>query len=307
MTVIVRTPAKINLRLSVLGRRSDRYHELDTVFMAVGIYDTVEVEPSADGDQVTVTGPYASQVPVTADNLALRGARLLATHAGLSAGVRISINKEIPVAGGMAGGSTDAAATLLACNEIWGLQLSIRQLLPLAARLGSDVAFPLLGGVARGTGRGETLTPIESATGFHWVLGSAQLGLSTPSVFEEYDRLSAERPTRMSVTTDTDALTKALRGADPAALAAAIERANDLQSAALSLRPELAQTLKAGITAGAFTGLVSGSGPTCAFLAESGRDARKISAALAASGTCHEVRMVRGPVEGCRVVSEGPR
>jgi len=303
-SITVRVPAKVNVQLAVGGRRTDGYHGLASVFFAVGLYDELTVTPSSDGLTVTVEGADAEHVPADRSNLAAKAAELLAAQHGIDPSVRLHIAKDIPVAGGMAGGSADAAAALVACDALWGLGSSPAELAALAAELGSDVPFALLGGVALGEGRGELLTPVPVGGRFHWVFAVADGGLSTPAVYGECDRLRA-----LGAGADEDdvpapaadrALLAALAAGDAAALGATLR--NDLQSAALSLRPSLAATLGAGGDAGAIGSLVSGSGPTCAFLAKDAESAATVAQALAASGTCREVRVTRGPVDGARVV-----
>ena len=303
-SITVRVPAKVNVQLAVGGRRTDGYHGLASVFFAVGLYDELTVTPSSDGLTVTVEGADAEHVPADRSNLAAKAAELLAAQHGIDPSVRLHIAKDIPVAGGMAGGSADAAAALVACDALWGLGSSPAELAALAAELGSDVPFALLGGVALGEGRGELLTPVPVGGDFHWVFAVADGGLSTPAVYGECDRLRA-----LGAGADEDdvpapaadrALLAALAAGDAAALGATLR--NDLQSAALSLRPSLAATLGAGGDAGAIGSLVSGSGPTCAFLAKDAESAATVAQALAASGTCREVRVTRGPVDGARVV-----
>ncbi|MFD0564983.1 4-(cytidine 5'-diphospho)-2-C-methyl-D-erythritol kinase [Kitasatospora saccharophila] len=303
--VTVRVPAKVNVQLGVGGVRPDGYHDLANVFFAVALGDQVTATPG-EGVTLCCEGPDADAVPLDDDNLAARAARLLAAHHGLAdPGVHLHIDKAIPVAGGMAGGSADGAAALLACDALWGLDTPLPVLLELAAELGSDVPFALLGGVALGRGRGELLEPLPVAGTFHWVFAVADGGLSTPAVFRECDRLREESGLGSSLadvpTPDADpALLAALAEGDPVALAAAL--ANDLQAAAVSLRPALADTLHAGTEAGALAALVSGSGPTCAFLAKDADAAAHIAAALRASGTCRTAHATHGPVPGARVV-----
>ncbi|MEV7177343.1 4-(cytidine 5'-diphospho)-2-C-methyl-D-erythritol kinase [Kitasatospora sp. NPDC093679] len=305
--ITVRVPAKVNVQLGVGGLRADGFHDLANVFFAVGLFDEVTAEPVGPGEGVTLscTGPDAASVPLDDSNLAARAARLLAAHHGLAdPGVHLHIAKAIPVAGGMAGGSADGAAALVACDALWGLATPIGTLLELAAELGSDVPFALLGGVALGRGRGEILDALPVAGTFHWVFAVADGGLSTPAVFRECDRLREEAGTGSSEadvpTPDADpALLAALASGDPVALAAALT--NDLQAAALSLRPSLADTLHAGTEAGAIGALVSGSGPTCAFLAKDAESAEAIAAALRTSGTCRTAHATHGPVPGAEV------
>jgi 4-diphosphocytidyl-2-C-methyl-D-erythritol kinase len=304
--VTVRAPGKVNLTLSVGPRRPDGYHELTTVFLAVGLHDVVRIAP-APRLTVTVRGPGAAGVPAGDGNLAARAVRLIARAAGVEPAVAVHIDKRIPVAGGMAGGSADAAAALVGCEALWGLGLAREELRLLAAELGSDVGFSLYGGVALGTGRGELLTPLETSGAgvFHWVFAVSPHGLATPAVFQEYDRLRRTRPPdgERPVPERVAAVSEALRSGDAALLAAAVKDANDLQEAALSLRPELAATLQRGLDHGALATLVSGSGPTCAFLMESEHSAATAAAALAATGGYRDVLVAAGPAAGCATVT----
>lgn len=298
--VTVRAPAKVNLHLAVGDVRPDGFHELVTVFQALSLTDDVVVAP-ADTLTVTVRGEGATSVPVDGRNLVWRAAELLAAEAGRDADVSISLAKGIPVAGGMAGGSADAAATLVALCALWRLEMSRDELGVLAAKLGSDVPFSLHGGTALGTGRGEQLLPVLARNTFHWVLALAPDGLSTPDVYAELDRLrGAGEPPRVG---DVQPLMHALTAGDPMALAPLL--ANDLQAAALSLRPALRRTLRAGTTAGALAGIVSGSGPTCAFLCADADAAVRVGAELAGAGVCRTVRVASGPTPGARVVPGG--
>jgi len=296
--VTVRAPAKINLELRVGVPRADGFHELATVFHAVSLFDDVTATEREEGITVTVEGMQADLVPLDGSNLAVRAARLLAERTGIEAGVHLHVHKGIPVAGGMAGGSADAAATLVACDILWRCGLSRDELVTLAGELGSDVPFALLGGTAIGTGRGERLTPALARGDYHWVLAVADHGLSTPAVYAEADRLRAERV--LPEPRVSDQLMQALRAGDPAALGRVL--VNDLQPAACSLAPTLRRTLTVGRQAGALGGLVSGSGPTVAFLARDTEHALDVAVALSASGVCRDVRRAHGPVPGARVV-----
>ncbi|MFJ4847372.1 MULTISPECIES: 4-(cytidine 5'-diphospho)-2-C-methyl-D-erythritol kinase [unclassified Streptomyces] len=299
-SVTVRVPAKVNVQLAVGGPRPDGFHDLANVFLAVGLYDEVTVTPAGEL-RVTVEGRDADQVPADASNLAARAAiALAARHEGVTPDVHIHIRKDIPVAGGMAGGSADGAAALLACDALWGTGAGREELLEICAELGSDVPFSLVGGAALGRGRGELLTALPVGGVFHWVFAVADGGLSTPAVYGECDRLRGDAA--VPDPEPAPALLDALRTGDPVALAASL--ANDLQAAAVSLRPSLAATLAAGTEAGALAGLVSGSGPTCAFLAKDAESAQAVAAALTASGTCREVRVTTGPAEGATVVRQ---
>jgi 4-diphosphocytidyl-2-C-methyl-D-erythritol kinase len=296
-SVTVRVPAKVNLELKVGPRRADGYHELSTVYMAVGLHDEVTVVPSDDWS-VLVSGPYAGRVPRDDSNLALRAARALGAQVGVDDPVSVLIHKEIPVAAGMAGGSADAAGALLACDHLWGLGLPRDDLLETAADLGSDVPFVLTGGIAVGSGRGERLAPVLARGTYHWVLAVSPTGLSTPAVYAECDRLRGA--VRVSTPEPSTAMMTALRSGDVRALGAALT--NDLGDAALSLQPGLGEILVAGIEYGAVGGIVSGSGPTVAFLTDSPEAALDLCVSLTASGVAGEVRRAKGPVHGAQVM-----
>ncbi|MET9828536.1 4-(cytidine 5'-diphospho)-2-C-methyl-D-erythritol kinase [Streptomyces sp. NPDC006385] len=297
-SVTVRVPAKVNVQLAVGAARPDGFHDLANVFLAVGLYDEVTVTPSPDGLRVTCDGPDADQVPLDRTNLAARAAEALAARYGRTPDVHLHIAKDIPVAGGMAGGSADGAGALLACDALWGTHASREELLGICAELGSDVPFSLVGGAALGTGRGEKLRALDVGGTFHWVFAMAERGLSTPAVFREFDRLG--EGTDIPEPVASEPLLDALAKGDPDALAAAVS--NDLQPAALSLFPELVDTLAAGRGAGALTALVSGSGPTTAFLARDPESALKVAETLRASGTCRSVRTASGPAPGATVL-----
>ncbi|MFE5853375.1 4-(cytidine 5'-diphospho)-2-C-methyl-D-erythritol kinase [Streptomyces sp. NPDC056500] len=296
-SVTVRVPAKVNVQLAVGGARPDGFHDLANVFLAVSLFDEVTVTPAA---RLTVTcaGPDAHQVPLDTTNLAARAATLLAERHGIAPDVHIHIAKDIPVAGGMAGGSADGAAALLACDALWGLRSTRAALLADCAELGSDVPFGLVGGAALGTGRGEQLTELPVGGNFHWVFAAADGGLSTPAVYGEFDRLN--EGVRVPEPRASGALLDALRSGDPTALAGALS--NDLQPAALSLRPSLRSTLDLGMSAGALAALVSGSGPTTAFLAKNAEAATDVAEALRTSGTCRTARVATSPAPGATIV-----
>ncbi|MGI5469225.1 4-(cytidine 5'-diphospho)-2-C-methyl-D-erythritol kinase [Streptomyces sp. CA-132043] len=295
--VTVRVPAKVNVQLAVGAARADGFHDLANVFLAVGLYDEVTAAP-ADTLTVTCAGPDADQVPLDRTNLAARAAELLAARHGIEPRVHLHIAKDIPVAGGMAGGSADGAGALLACDALWGTGASRAELLDICAELGSDVPFSLVGGAALGTGRGEKLAPLEVGGAFHWVFAAADGGLSTPAVYREFDRLT--EGSDVPAPEASPALLEALRTGDTAALAKSLS--NDLQPAALSLFPSLAATLGAGTDAGALAALVSGSGPTTAFLTADRATAERVAEALLASGTCRSARVADSPAPGATVI-----
>lgn len=293
-------PAKINLALKVGARRPDGYHPLATVYHAVSLYDEVEaVWAEADEFDVQVSGEGVDTVPLDDSNLAVRAARLLArTHGPYdSLGASILLRKAIPVAAGLAGGSSNGAAALLACSVLWDLDVSAEALRELAGELGSDVPFALLGGTALGSGRGEEVVPALARGTYHWVLAFAHQGLSTPAVYGRFDQLSPDA----ALPEVPDDLMNALRSGDPKLLGAALS--NDLQEAALDLQPRLRQVLEAGLEYGAVGAVISGSGPTCAFLAASETAAVDLTVALSTDGLCRDVRRVSGPVVGARVVA----
>lgn len=296
----MRVPAKVNLALCVGPVRGDGYHPLATVFQAVSLFDEVSARRARAGHfSVTVAGEGAEQVPIDDSNLALRAARRLASaHGREDVGVELEIKKSIPVAGGMAGGSADAAAALLACSILWDLDIQPDELAAVGAELGSDVPFALMGNCAVGTGRGEQLVPALTRGTYHWVFALADEGLSTPAVFKRLDEMRGYRQGQLSVPTE---LMNALASGDPVALGRAL--VNDLQIAALDLRPELRRTLDAGLDNGALGAIVSGSGPTCAFLTADESRAVDLSVRLSAEGVARHVRRAAGPVPGARLIS----
>jgi 4-diphosphocytidyl-2-C-methyl-D-erythritol kinase len=296
-SVTVRVPGKVNLHLAVGDRRDDGYHDLTTVFHAVSLVDEVTVR-NADVLSLELVGEGADHLPTDEGNLAWQAAELMAEHVGRAPDVSILIDKAIPVAGGMAGGSADAAAVLVAMNSLWELNVPRRDLRVLAARLGSDVPFALHGGTALGTGRGEELATVLSRNTFHWVLAFAKSGLLTAAVFAELDRLrEIGDPPRLD---EPGPVLAALATGDPEQLAPLL--GNEMQAAAVSLDPALRRTLRAGVEAGALAGVVSGSGPTCAFLCASEEAAIDVGAQLSGAGVCRTVRVATGPVPGARVV-----
>jgi 4-diphosphocytidyl-2-C-methyl-D-erythritol kinase len=300
--VVARAPAKVNVHLGVGPLRADGFHELQTVFLAVSLFDTVTARPS-EGLSLEVRGEGSADgaVPTDSRNLVWQAAELLARHAGVPADAHLVVDKSIPAAAGLAGGSADAAATLVALDALWGTHATRGDLATLAAQLGSDVPFSLLGGVALGTGRGEQLSPVLARRRWDWVLGIAGEGLSTPTVYGELDALRAAGtlPDGAALAS-TEPVLAALRSGPVGALAAALS--NDLQAPAVRLRPELREALRAATEAGAAAALVSGSGPTVAALAEDADGAARLAAELAGTGVFRAVRAVHGPVPGARLV-----
>ena len=327
-SVRVEAPGKVNLFLSASAPGTDGYHPLTTVFQAVRLIETVTARRQAadaiGAITLTLEEPDPA-VPTGEDNLAVAAARLLAAATGVTEGVDLLVRKRVPVAGGMAGGSADAAGTLLACNQLWGTGLAPDHLMSLARHLGADVPFPLLGGSALGTDRGDELSPLMTRGTYHWVLALQDRGLPTPSVFRRLDELrgpgavpeaptsTRDVPPASGLTPQPDArtrasapdpvppaLTAALRAGDAHALAQVMR--NDLEAAALDLRPELADVIDVAQASGALRAMVSGSGPTVAALVTDMATAQRVSRALTASGVCSGVLRVDAPVAGARVV-----
>jgi 4-diphosphocytidyl-2-C-methyl-D-erythritol kinase len=297
--VTARAPAKVNVHLAVGPLRPDGFHHLRTVYLAVSLFDTVTARPG-DGLSLTVSGEGAGppddadSVPSDRRNLVWRAAELLARSAGVPADAELDIAKAIPAAARHAGGSADAPAPQ-------GTRAGREDLVRLAAELGSDVPFSLLGGLALGSGRGEQLSPVLARGQTHWVLGISRIGLSTPAVYAELDRLREEgRVPDGTSLPPADGVLAALRSGPPSSLAASV--ANDLQAPAVSLRPDLRRALRAAEQAGALAAMVSGSGPTVAALVEDADAAVRLAAELAGQGVFRTVRAVHGPVPGARIV-----
>jgi 4-diphosphocytidyl-2-C-methyl-D-erythritol kinase len=299
-SVTVRVPAKVNLQLSVGPRESNGYHNLVSVFQAVSIFDEVTLTKSSAGSGVTiaVTGDQTHGVPEDGSNLAVKAAQLIADKFDFDVDVHIEVKKSIPVAGGMAGGSADAAATLIAMDALYRLEATREELLELASQLGSDVPFMIVGGTAVGTGRGDQLTAALSRGTYHWVFALSTVGLSTPAVYAECDRMRAEL--EVADPKVSDALMQALLSGDPEMVGRALT--NDLQNPACSLRPALSLVLEVGRDYGALGAIVSGSGPTVAFLVADEEAGLDLAVALTASGVVGSVARATGPVHGARII-----
>ncbi len=297
----VRAPGKVNVFFDVGDLQDDGYHPVASVYQALALFEDVWASHD-DEFSVTVTGDVdVSTVPLDASNLAVRAARAVASAVGWDGGVRLHLHKGVPVAGGMGGGSADAAAALVAVNALLDGGLSSSELHELAAGLGADVPFALLGGTAVGTGRGEQLAPALVRGKFHWVLVTQEDGISTPEAYAGLDELRARMdiaPRRTVPTVDAEVL-QALRAGDASALAAAMR--NDLQAVALARRPALGEVIEAGIAIGARGALVSGSGPTVGFLTDDSAAAASLAEALNRDG--HTAIATHGPVPGARIVS----
>lgn len=297
--VVTRAPGKINLQLSVGPLQSDGYHPVATVFQAVSLFDEVKVSHSANsGITLAATGKVSDLLPLDKSNLAFKAAELMCKKFEINDGIEISLQKEIPIAGGMAGGSADAGATIVGIDALFGLGLNKSEMEKIGSELGADIPFTISGGTAIGTGRGDQITPVLSRGSYNWVLALSSSGLSTPAVYKECDRLReglTVAPPHIS-----DSLMQALSAGDAIALGKALT--NDLQPAACSLKPALRLILDVGMDYGALGGLVSGSGPTVAFLAENEDHALDLVVALTSSGVVGNVARAAGPVPGARVI-----
>lgn len=298
--VVTRVPGKVNLQLSVGPLGADGFHEVTTVFQAISLFDDVTVTEgrSGSGTTISVTGQTASGVPADSSNLAIRAAQLMMKEFELSPDLEIKLKKEIPVAGGMAGGSADAAGVIVGLDSLYELGLSRDEMEKIASQIGSDVPFSLSGGVAIGTGRGDQITTALAKGSYTWVLALSSQGLSTPAVYQECDRLREG----LSIASPqvSEPLMQALRAGDSKALGKSL--LNDLQAAACSLRPALRLVLDVGIDYGALGGIVSGSGPTVAFLVSDEEHAMDLTVALSASGVVSSITRAVGPAHGARII-----
>ena len=299
-SVTVRVPAKVNLQLSVGPREADGFHGLVSVFQAISIYDDVTLTKTHPGDGITISiiGDHTHGVPEDHSNLAAKAAHLMAQEFDLDIDAHIEVKKSIPVAGGMAGGSADAAAVIVGIDALYHLGATRDEMLEIGAKLGSDVPFMINGGTAIGQGRGDQLTAALSRGTYHWVLALSTVGLSTPAVYTECDRLRAGQ--EIAAPQTSDLLMQALLAADPKSVGAAL--VNDLQAAACSLRPALDLVLEVGRDYGALGAIVSGSGPTVAFLVSDEEQGLDLAVALTASGVVGSVARAQGPVHGAKVI-----
>ena len=300
-SVTVRVPAKVNLQLSVGPKEADGYHNLVSVFQAISIFDdiTIKLGEPGSGLTISVSGDQTHGVPADANNLAAKAVSLISKEYDLKVDAHIEIKKSIPVAGGMAGGSADAAGTIIGIDYLYSLDMTREEMIEIAAKIGSDVPFMLSGGTAIGTGHGDQLTAALSRGTYHWVLAVSTVGLSTPAVYAECDRLRGELEIVEPQT--NEALMQSLLAADASGVGAAL--VNDLQLAACSLRPAIRLVLDVGQEYGALGAIVSGSGPTVAFLVADQDSGLDLAVALTSSGVVGSVVQAYGPVAGAKVIS----
>ncbi len=300
-SVTVRVPAKVNLQLSVGPKEADGYHNLVSVFQAISIFDdiTIKLGEPGSGLTISISGDQTHGVPADANNLAAKAVSLISKEYDLKVDAHIEIKKSIPVAGGMAGGSADAAGTILGIDYLYSLDMTREEMIEIASKIGSDVPFMLSGGTAIGTGHGDQLTAALSRGTYHWVLALSTVGLSTPAVYAECDRLRGELEIVEPQT--HEGLMQALLGADAPGVGAAL--INDLQLAACSLRPAIRLVLDVGQEYGALGAIVSGSGPTVAFLVADQDSGLDLAVALTSSGVVGSVAQAYGPVAGAKVIA----
>jgi 4-diphosphocytidyl-2-C-methyl-D-erythritol kinase len=300
-SVTVRVPAKVNLQLSVGPKEADGYHNLVSVFQAISIFDdiTIKLGEPGSGLTISVSGDQTHGVPADANNLAAKAVALISKEYDLTVDAHIDIKKSIPVAGGMAGGSADAAGTIIGIDYLYSLDMTREEMIEIAAKIGSDVPFMLSGGTAIGTGHGDQLTAALSRGTYHWVLAVSTVGLSTPAVYAECDRLRGELEIVEPQT--NEALMQSLLAADAPGVGSAL--VNDLQLAACTLRPAIRLVLDVGQEYGALGSIVSGSGPTVAFLVADQDSGLDLAVALTSSGVVGSVVQAYGPVAGAKVIS----
>jgi 4-diphosphocytidyl-2-C-methyl-D-erythritol kinase len=280
---VLNAAAKVNLTLEVLGRRNDGYHEIVTVMQAVDLSDRLVLEDA----EVLELRTAASDVPTDGTNLALKAAATLRERAGTSRGARITLEKKIPVAAGLGGGSTDAAATLIGLNRLWGLRWSTAQLGEVAVTLGMDVPFFLRGGAALGTGRGEQLEPLSSCA-LALVLVNPRVAASTAEIY------SGVLSSMYSDGGRARTMAAALRSRQPTRVAGTL--GNTLERVATSRYQDVAQIEAALLAAGALGAAMSGSGLTVFGVARSYDHARQIRDRIGrARWACWAVRALRGP------------
>ena len=298
--VVARVPAKVNLQLAVGPLGNDGFHEVTTVFQAISLFDdvTVATAPENNGISIQITGQTSTGVPSDSSNLAVKAATLMIKKYDLPNDLNIKLKKEIPVAGGMAGGSADAAGVIVGLDSLFELGLSRDEMEMVGSKIGADVPFSICGGVAIGTGRGDQITPALFKGSYNWVLALSGQGLATPSVYAECDRL--REGLSISTPVVSEQLMQALRAGDAKALGKSLS--NDLQPAACSLRPALRLVLDVGIDYGALGGIVSGSGPTVAFLVKDDEHAMDLTVALSSSGVISSVVRATGAVAGARII-----
>ena len=249
--ITVNGEAKINLTLDILGKRPDGYHEVSMVMQSVSLHDTLQLERIPEGIELSIDVPW---LEADETNLAYRAAARILAYGRVSGGVRIQLQKRIPMAAGLAGGSADAAAVLRGVNELYGLNLSLDELCSLAAQLGSDIPFCLCGGTMLATGRGEVLKRLPPVPAFWVVLAKPPISVSTAWAYQHYDAEGAERHP------DNEAMCRAIAAGSREELAPLL--CNVLESVTIKQYPVIAAYKEKMLQQGAMVSMMSGSGPT---------------------------------------------
>lgn len=308
-------PGKVNMSLRVGPRRDDGYHDVATLYFAVSLHEEVTAAPRRDSAitvslsersaftevQQQVQGEtVTAAIPLDERNLAHQAAQKLRERLGITSGVDLTITKNVPVAGGMGGGSADAAAALVACSALWGAGLSKEQLAEVGAELGADVPFAILGGAAVGQGVGDELSPLLTRGELHLVIVPATTGLSTPEIYQELDTMREEAGvTAEEPELDAD-LVRAVCTADAEMVATLMT--NELQAPAVRKIPSLDRMMDAGLLEGAMQGMVSGSGPTVVFLTRDAAAAGQLATSLEERTDVWAIP-VTGPAPGARLLT----
>jgi 4-diphosphocytidyl-2-C-methyl-D-erythritol kinase len=268
----LRTHAKLNLFLRVVGRRADGYHEIESIFHGIDLADDIEITETR-GQAVDVEMHFAAdgmgQAPALEENLIYRAAQSLLEQGEAGRGVKIEVIKRIPIGGGLGGGSGNAAGALLALSRLWGLALERERLFDLAGAIGSDVTYCIDGGTALATARGEQLTQIPAPRQMSFVLGISREPLLTRDVYEAWDELGPEKEVTSSM------MAPALGAGDVHEVASLLH--NDLERPAFLLRAELARKKEAMFEAGALGAGMTGSGPTMFGIVEDEDAAREVA------------------------------
>ncbi|RDI38404.1 4-(cytidine 5'-diphospho)-2-C-methyl-D-erythritol kinase [Falsibacillus pallidus] len=280
MKVLVKAPAKINLSLDVLHKRPDGFHEVEMVMTTIDLADRIELS-EIKGNQIMIESQNRF-VPDDQRNLAYQAAKLLKDRFDVHTGVSISIDKTIPVAAGLAGGSSDAAATLRGLNKLWGLGLSIDQLAEIGSEIGSDVSFCVYGGTALAKGRGEKITHLPAPPNCWVILAKPSIGVSTADVYRNLNLSNVSHP-------DTQAMMDGLRNRSYKEVCG--ELGNVLESVTLKMHPEVAHIKDQMVRFGADAVLMSGSGPTVFGLVHHDSRLQRIYNGL--RGFCDQVFAVR--------------
>ena len=273
----LRTNAKVNLFLRVLGPRLDGYHEVETILHGVKLADEIEITSTTEGDvkvDMSLSQSVRGELPETEENVVWKAAQTLIERGALNQGIAINVLKRIPIGAGLGGGSGNAAGVLVALNELWRMGMGPSDLYDLAGSIGSDVPYCLNGGTALATSRGEELTPLPAPAAMWFVLGISHDPLFTRDVYARWRPRDNRRDVRSAP------MTLALGGGDVAEVASLLH--NDLEPVVFEMRPEIEERKESMLEAGALGALVSGSGPTIFAIARDEGHGRDIESKVAA-------------------------